>query len=68
MPEELSQIHNTFHVPQLRKGVADDSTVFPLDDIQVDDCLNYFERPVAILDKKVKALRKKVVPLVKVLW
>ena len=40
----------------------------PMDDIQVDERLNYVERSVAILDRKMKALRKKVVPLVKVQW
>ena len=44
----------------------DDSTVVLLDDIQVDDLLNYTEKPVAILDLKIKTLRSKVVELVKV--
>lgn len=39
-----------------------------LDDIQIDGCLNYVERPIATLDRKTKALRKKVVDLVKVQW
>ena len=63
---ELSQIHNTFRVSQMRKCVADETEVVPLEDIQVDDRLNYIEKPVSILDKKVKILRNKVVPLVKV--
>lgn len=46
--------------------MADDSVVTPLDDIQVDDCLNYVKRPVTILDRKTKALCNKVVSLVKV--
>ena len=48
--------------------MADDSAVIPLDDIQVDDRLTYVDKPVAILDKKTKALRSKVVSLVKVQW
>ena len=39
-----------------------------LEDIQVDDCLNYIERPMAILDRKTKTLRNTVVELVKVQW
>ena len=54
LPTDLSQIHNTFHVPQLRKCLVDDSVVAPLKDIQVDDSLNYIERPVTILDRKTK--------------
>ena len=46
----------------------DDSTVVPLEDIQVADCLNYIERPLAILDRKTNTLRNKVVELVKVQW
>ena len=40
----------------------------PLEDIQVDDRLNYIERPVVILDQKTKTLRSKVFELVKVRW
>nr|KAJ0190578.1 hypothetical protein LSAT_V11C800419230 [Lactuca sativa] len=64
----LSQIHNTFHVSQLRKCLVDDSAVVPPGDIQADDNLNYIERPVAILDCKMKELWNKRVELVKVQW
>ena len=53
---------------ELQKYVADDSTVVHFDEIQVDDFLNYVERPVMVLDRKKKALRNKVVSLVKVQW
>ena len=43
-------------------------TLIPLDDIQVDERLNYAERPIKILDRKTKALRKKLVNLVKMQW
>ena len=66
LADELSQIHNTFHVSQLRKCVTDESAVVLLDDIQVDESLNYIERPVAILDRKTKVLRNKEVELLKV--
>ena len=68
MPEELSQIHNTFHVSQLRKCVADETVVVPLEDIQVDECQNYIERLVSIFDRKMKTLRTKEVHMVKVQW
>ena len=42
--------------------------VVPIDDIYVDERLNCVERPVTILDRKTKALRNKVVPLVMVQW
>ena len=55
-PEDPSQIHNTFHVSQLRKCVADESVVVPLDDVHVDDRLNYAESLVKILDREIKTL------------
>ncbi|KAJ9555712.1 hypothetical protein OSB04_010326 [Centaurea solstitialis] len=64
----LGQIHNTFHVSQLRKCLADETAHIPLDDIQVDEGLNYVERPVAVLERKVKKLRNKEIGIVKVQW
>ena len=52
----------------MQKCLADESAYIPLDDIEVDDKLNYVERPVAIVDRKEKQLRNKIVRLVKVQW
>lgn len=68
LSEELSQIHNTFHVSLLVKCLADDSTMVPLEDIQVYDQLNYIKRPVAILDRNMKTLRNNSDELIKVQW
>ena len=68
LPAELRQIHNAFHVSELRKCVADETAVVPLNDIQVDDCMNHIEKMIAILDRKVKVLRNKEVSLVQVQW
>ncbi|KAJ9565813.1 hypothetical protein OSB04_001779 [Centaurea solstitialis] len=68
LPPELSQIHNTFHVSQLRKCLADEAAHIPIDDIQVDERLNYVERPIAVLERKTKTLRNKEIGLVKVQW
>ncbi|KAI3701131.1 hypothetical protein L2E82_45776 [Cichorium intybus] len=68
LPEQLSQIHDTFHVSQLRKCVTEESTIVPLEDIQLDERLNYVERPIAIIERKIKALRNKTIGLVKVQW
>ena len=68
LPEELSMIHNTFHVSQLRKCVRDESEKIPLEDIQVDERLNYIEKPVAIIERRTKTLRNKAIDLVKVQW
>ena len=46
----------------------DQEAVVSLDDIQVDEHLNYVERHVARLERKMKVLRNKEIPLVKVHW
>lgn len=66
LPKELSYIHNTFLVSQLRKCVTKESLVVRLDDIYVDFRLNYIERWAVILDTKKKTLRNVMLPLVKV--
>ena len=48
--------------------MSDDAAVVPLEDVQVDNRLDYVERPMMILDWKTKSLRNKVVSLVKVKW
>ncbi|XP_022024057.1 uncharacterized protein LOC110924347 [Helianthus annuus] len=68
LPSTLDGIHNTFHVSQLRKCLADETTVVPLDDIELDEGLNYVKRPIAIKDVKVKNLRNKAVRQVFVQW
>ncbi|KAJ9562865.1 hypothetical protein OSB04_008025 [Centaurea solstitialis] len=68
LPNELKLIHNTFHVSQLWKCVRDESAVVPLEDIQIDEKLNYVEKPIALLEWKVKTLHKKEIKYVNVLW
>ena len=64
----LSNLHDVFHVSQLRKYVADPSHVIPRDDVQVRDNLIVETLPLRIEDHKVKQLRGKEIPLVKVVW
>ena len=68
LPSELSTVHNVFHVSMLRKYISDPSHVLESDPIEIREDLTYKEQPVQILDRKDKALRNKVIPLVKVLW
>ncbi|XP_022007697.1 uncharacterized protein LOC110906954 [Helianthus annuus] len=68
LPPALDGIHNTFHVLQLRKCLADETAYVPLDDIEVDEKLNYVEKPVAIKYSKVKQLRNKSIRQVFVQW
>ncbi|GKD38877.1 putative reverse transcriptase domain-containing protein [Tanacetum coccineum] len=68
LPQELSKVHNTFHVSKLKKCYSDDPLVVPLEGLHVDDKLHYVEEPVEIMDREVKRLRKTCVPIVKVRW
>ncbi|GKE16359.1 putative reverse transcriptase domain-containing protein, partial [Tanacetum coccineum] len=68
LPEELSRVHNTFHVSNLKKCYADEPLAVPLDGLHFDDKLQFIEEPVEIVDREVKRLRKIRVPIVKVRW
>ncbi|GJT10117.1 putative reverse transcriptase domain-containing protein [Tanacetum coccineum] len=68
LPQELSRVHNTFHVSNLKKCYSDDPLVVPLGGLQVDENLHFVEEPVEIMDREVKQLRRSRVPIVKVRW
>ncbi|GJU11239.1 putative reverse transcriptase domain-containing protein [Tanacetum coccineum] len=67
LPEKLRGIHNTFHVSNLKKCLADENLVIPLEEIQLDDKLHFIEEPVEIMDREVKQLKQSRIPIVKVL-
>ncbi|GKF12444.1 putative reverse transcriptase domain-containing protein [Tanacetum coccineum] len=66
LPEKLSRVHSTFHVSKLKKCMTDEPLAIPLDEIQVDDKLNFIEEPVEIMDREVKRLKQSRIPIVKV--
>ncbi|GKB08070.1 putative reverse transcriptase domain-containing protein [Tanacetum coccineum] len=68
LPEELSRVHNTFHVSNLKKCYADEPLAVLLDGLHFDDKLQFVEKPVEIIDREVKQLRQSRVPIVKVRW
>ncbi|MCH89977.1 retrotransposon protein, partial [Trifolium medium] len=68
LPPSLSNLHNVFHVSQLRKYVPDPSHVLEVDDIQFRENLTVETVPLRIEDKQVKRLRNKEVVSVKVMW
>nr|XP_027120502.1 uncharacterized protein LOC113737471 [Coffea arabica] len=47
---------------------GDPTHILPSEDIELDKSLAYEERPFRVLDRKVKDLRNKQIPLVKILW
>nr|GEU46265.1 putative reverse transcriptase domain-containing protein [Tanacetum cinerariifolium] len=66
LPQELSMVHNTFHVSNLKKCYSDDPFVIPLDGHHVDDKLHFMEEPIEIMDREVKRLKRSRIPIVKV--
>nr|GFB18425.1 putative reverse transcriptase domain-containing protein [Tanacetum cinerariifolium] len=66
LPEELSRVHNTFHVSNLKKCYANETLAVPLDGLHFDDKLQFVEEPVEIMDREVKRLRNSRVSIVKV--
>ncbi|GKA07877.1 hypothetical protein Tco_0687101 [Tanacetum coccineum] len=68
LPQELSRVHNTIHVSNLKRCYSDDPLIVPLDGLHVDDKLYFVEEPVEIMDREVKQLRHSRVPIVKVRW
>ncbi|GJW94535.1 putative reverse transcriptase domain-containing protein [Tanacetum coccineum] len=56
LPEELNVVHDTFHVSNLKKCLADPTLQIPLDEIQVDAKLNFIEEPMEILERELKNL------------
>ncbi|GJT33356.1 putative reverse transcriptase domain-containing protein [Tanacetum coccineum] len=64
--EELNGVHDTFHVSNLKKCLADPTLQVPLDEIRVDDKLNFMEEPVEILEREFKKLKLSRIAIVKV--
>ncbi|GKE26225.1 putative reverse transcriptase domain-containing protein [Tanacetum coccineum] len=67
-PEQFSRVYSTFHISNMKKCFSDEPLAIPLDEIQIDDKLNFIEEPIKIMDQEVKRLKKICIPVVKVRW
>ncbi|GJY65072.1 putative reverse transcriptase domain-containing protein [Tanacetum coccineum] len=63
--EELSNVHSTLHVSNLKKCLSDESLIIPMKELRLDDKLNFVEEPIEIMDREVKQLRQSRIPIVK---
>ncbi|GKG16763.1 hypothetical protein Tco_0361720, partial [Tanacetum coccineum] len=68
LPQELSRVHHTLYVSNLKKCYAAEPLVMPLEGIHVDDKLQFVEEPVEIIKREIKRLKRSRIPLVKVRW
>nr|GFB10736.1 putative reverse transcriptase domain-containing protein [Tanacetum cinerariifolium] len=68
LPQELSCIHDTFHVSNLKKCLAESDAQIPLEEIKIDENLRFVEEPIEIVERDVKKLKRRRIPLVKVRW
>ncbi|GJX36140.1 putative reverse transcriptase domain-containing protein [Tanacetum coccineum] len=66
--KELSCIHDTFHVSKLKKCLAESDVQVPLEEIVIDENLCFVEEPIEIVERDVKKLKRRRIPLVKVRW
>nr|GEU86592.1 putative reverse transcriptase domain-containing protein [Tanacetum cinerariifolium] len=68
LPQELSRVHHTFHVSNMKKCYADEPLAMPLEGVHIDDTLQFMEKPVEIMEREIKRLKRSRIPLVKVRW
>ncbi|GJY82773.1 hypothetical protein Tco_0496149 [Tanacetum coccineum] len=68
LPEELSGVHDTFHVSNLKKCLADANLHVPLNEIKIDKTLRFVEELVEIMDREIRNSKRSKIPLVKVRW
>ncbi|GJZ71588.1 putative reverse transcriptase domain-containing protein [Tanacetum coccineum] len=68
LPQQLSRVHSTFHVSNLKKYLSDEPLAIPLDEIHIDDKLHFVEEPIEIMDHEVKRLKQSRIPNIKVRW
>nr|GFB24435.1 putative reverse transcriptase domain-containing protein [Tanacetum cinerariifolium] len=68
LPQQLSRVHGTFHVSNLKKCLSDEPLAIPLDELHIDDKLRFVEEPVEIMDREIKRLRQNRISIIKVRW
>ena len=68
LPDTLRNVHSTFHVSNLKKCLSNETLVIPLDEIEINESLNFVEEPVEVVDREVKQTKQSRIPIVKVRW
>nr|GEU45126.1 putative reverse transcriptase domain-containing protein [Tanacetum cinerariifolium] len=68
LPNQLSRVHSTFYVSNLKKCFSNKLLAIPWDEIHIDDKFNFIEEPVEIMDHELKCLKQSRILIVKVCW
>ncbi|XP_071695463.1 uncharacterized protein [Rutidosis leptorrhynchoides] len=68
LPQEFSGIHNGFHVSNFKKCLSDENLVIPLEELSIDNKLHFVEESAEVMDREVKILKHRRIPIVKVCW
>nr|GEX07936.1 putative reverse transcriptase domain-containing protein [Tanacetum cinerariifolium] len=68
LPQELSSVHDTFHVLNLKKCLVDANLHVPLEEIKLDKTLCFVEEHVEIIDRMVNSLKHSRISIIKVSW
>jgi hypothetical protein len=68
LPNNLSDVHNVFHVSQLKKCLKVPEEQLPMEDLSVQEDLTYAEYPIKILDTLTRVTRNKVIKMCKMQW
>ncbi|PKU61357.1 hypothetical protein MA16_Dca026817 [Dendrobium catenatum] len=68
LSDQMSDVHNVFHVSTLRKWISDSRKKVSADEIEIQENLSYKEEPELILAYDVRKLRSKQISMVKVQW
>jgi hypothetical protein len=66
LPDHLADVHDVFHVSQLKKCLRVPEEQLPLEDLSVQEDLTYAEYPIKILDTLTRVTRNKVIKMCKV--
>ncbi|GJR99027.1 hypothetical protein Tco_0315536 [Tanacetum coccineum] len=66
LPQELSRVHSTFHVSNLKNCYSDEPLAIPLDGLHIDDKLHFVEESIEIMDREVQRLKQSCILIVKV--
>ncbi|KAK6163474.1 hypothetical protein DH2020_000338 [Rehmannia glutinosa] len=68
LPAPYTGMHDVFHVSRLKKYQPDPEHIITRDTPSLMENLSYTERPIQIIDQQICQLRKREIPMVKVVW